>query len=492
MSQTVATLPQVAAEPSIKPRVFTKVAIGDMQIGIDVRHVVFAHQRPATLTRLPRSEGALDGVFTLQGQVVPLVDLRRWMDKKAIEDLVEPALVMVLQSDGATVGLAVDAVKGLVRLPASSVRQVHHDEAEDGFFHSVGMLDDGGLISLLDPARLMTQTQAWVANACGEDSSNGVSGCGPGGLSTRVHHGASTKSQVLVRIGATVVGVEVTLVAEVRQMPPLQQLALGVSVLRGMMHWHGHHVPVLDPDKVAGIAHPTADTAPLVMVLAYEGRYAALPIDSVLAVRQFPYAVIQRPEDAGLDADSCFVGLTNLEDKSPVLLINARILLDHYAMDGLPSSAASALSVAKVPAPDPLAYVVFAADPSWALPLNCMEEIIPLPADFCLLPGRNRSTAGNCTWRGRLLPIVDVRGSSVGDPLPAHQRVIVVHNGERFAGLWVDEVTALLPSNSAHQTRLTIPGAGQVQMLTVGKHETRRSYRILNLAHLPFFSLAAG
>ena len=58
---------------------YARVEIGTLHLAVNTRHVVQAIPRPAQLTLLPRGKGALAGVFSHRGQVVPLVSLDRWL-----------------------------------------------------------------------------------------------------------------------------------------------------------------------------------------------------------------------------------------------------------------------------------------------------------------------------------------------------------------------------------------------------------------------------
>jgi chemotaxis signal transduction protein len=396
---------------------------------------------------------------------------------------------MVLRDEGLTVGLAVDAVRGLVRLPQESIRQVHHDDAEGEFFHSVGVLDDGSLISLLDPARLMRQTRAWASNAGAEPEAAGRAGPAPVASALS----ASTPPQVLVRVGQATLGIEAALVVQVRASGALQPLDLGQSALAGMMQLHALHVPVLDPGKALGIARPGADAAALVMVLAHQGRYAALPVDSVLSVRPFAEAEVQQPDTAGLAPGGCFAGVARLADGQPVLLVDGRALIERHGMNSLADpSAGTAGGAGTTGKLDPQAYVVVDAGATWALPMRCLEEITVFPADFHSLPGASDHAAGSCSWRGHALPVLDVRDGGARGLDPDGQRLLVVRHGGQLAGLWVNDVIALLPAHSVEQTRFSLAGSAPVTMLTTSQAQGRHSYRVLDPGGLPFFSEACG
>jgi chemotaxis signal transduction protein len=333
----------------------------------------------------------------------------------------------------------------------------------------------------------MRQTRAWASNA-------GAAAPGQAGRAAAATAlGASTPPQVLVRVGQATLGIEAALVVQVRAPGPLQPLDLGQSALAGMMQLHALHVPVLDPGKALGIARPGADAATLVMVLAHQDRYAALPVDSVLSVRTFTEAQVQQPATAGLAPGGCFAGVARLADQQPVLLVDGRALIERHGMHSLadPSagSAGGAGTAAKL---DPQAYVVADAGATWALPMGCLEEITVFPDDFRALPGVSDHAAGSCSWRGRALPVLDLRDAGASGLDPEGQRLLVVRHGGRLAGLWVNDVIALLPAHSVEQTRFSLAGSAPVTMLTTSQAQGRQSYRVLDPGALPFFSEAGG
>lgn len=91
-----------------------RVRIGSLQVGIASSCVGQAQARPAGVLPVPGTTGALVGVFSYQGRVIPLIDLRPWLHMAADTPC---AYVLVLATDGLLAGLAVDTV--------SSAQKIH-------------------------------------------------------------------------------------------------------------------------------------------------------------------------------------------------------------------------------------------------------------------------------------------------------------------------------------------------------------------------------
>lgn len=448
---------------------YAQVALGGLAIAIDTRHVVRALARPPVLARLPRSHGAIDGVLSDGAQAIPVVDLRKWMGEAADEP---PAQILVLGTQGRCVGLAIDAVRGLVRARESQLQRVHHADVEDDFFHSVAPGGDGSLLSVLDPLRLMERVQAWTASAGGETAA----------AQTETAATAPAPVQALVRIGATVLALPAALVAQVLDRPEAQTLLGAGRELLGVIGWRGRHVPLVDLGAMLGLE---SGPAPLVAILAQDDLLVALTIVEVVAVRPLP-AGSAPAGDAGVDHPLVrAVALLGEEDRRQrVLQIDGDALLRAHAAPGLSrqeqDGAASAGNAKRAPA-----HVVFDAGRRWAIPMAALEAILPLLETNDGEPDAMPTFA----WRGRSLPLLDLREVlEDGADRQGPQRVLVVRHADRHAALRVHDVVELLSANAGELLAFQAAGGARVRMITVGEGLHRTSYPVLDLDSLPFFS----
>lgn len=451
---------------------YAQVALGDLAIAIDTRHVVRALARPSLLTRLPRSHGAIDGVFSDGAQAIPVVDLRKWMGETSSAADAAPSQILVLGAQGRCVGLAIDAVRGLVRARASQLQRVHHAEVEDDFFHSVAPSGDGSLLSVLDPLRLMERVQAWTASAGDEADA------------TQAETAATAPApvQALLRIGAAVLALPAALVAQVLDRPEAQPLLGAGRELLGMIQWRGRHVPLVDLGALLGLE---SGPAPLVAIVAQDDLLVALPIDEVVAVRPLPAGSAAAGE-TGIDHPlvRAIALLGDEAEQQRVLQIDADALLRAHAAPGLSRQEhvdnASGKSAKRAPA-----HVVFDAGRRWAVPMAALEAILPLPetadGDTDAMP--------TFAWRGRSLPLLDLREApDDARGCQGPQRILIVRHAERHAALRVHDVVELLSANTGELLAFQAAGGARVRMITVGEGAARTSYPVLDLDTLPFFT----
>lgn len=106
--------------------------------------------RMQTITSIPGSDFWVEGITNLRGRVVPVVDLRKRCGVEIRENSAETRIVVVSSSNG-MVGLIVDAVSEVMRIPGEQVEQPSAivSVPENTYLRGIAKLDDR-LVSLMD------------------------------------------------------------------------------------------------------------------------------------------------------------------------------------------------------------------------------------------------------------------------------------------------------------------------------------------------------
>ncbi|MFA5518970.1 MAG: chemotaxis protein CheW [Spirochaetota bacterium] len=128
--------------------------LDDVEYGVDILSVHEILRFPE-LTRLPNTPPFIKGVINLRGNVIPVVDMRiRFGFKEgAVTDLTR---IIVVETDGKQVGILVDNVYQVVRIPVSSIdppSDLITGISED-FISGIGRLRDR-LIVLLNMTQII-------------------------------------------------------------------------------------------------------------------------------------------------------------------------------------------------------------------------------------------------------------------------------------------------------------------------------------------------
>ncbi|MBP2639211.1 MAG: cheW 2 [Firmicutes bacterium] len=110
--------------------------------------------RLSPITKLPQTPSFMEGVTNLRGKIIPVFDLRKRFQLPVIENSDDTRIIIVAVKDQ-VVGIIVDAVNEVIKLPASAVEPPPPVFVLDTqYIHGVGKMDDRLLI-LLDMDKIL-------------------------------------------------------------------------------------------------------------------------------------------------------------------------------------------------------------------------------------------------------------------------------------------------------------------------------------------------
>jgi two-component system, chemotaxis family, chemotaxis protein CheV len=113
--------------------------------------------RTPTITRAPEMPAAVEGMVSLRGKLVPVVDLARYA---GITVTKKPEIMVVTEYNGQTQALLVEAVDTILRIDWSAMRVPPQMLAGKtaGLVTAVTELPDGRLVMMLDVEQLLADT----------------------------------------------------------------------------------------------------------------------------------------------------------------------------------------------------------------------------------------------------------------------------------------------------------------------------------------------
>ncbi|MBX9460028.1 MAG: chemotaxis protein CheW [Brevundimonas sp.] len=148
-----------ANNPDLRELVTFRLA--EVRYAIDIQSVrEIRGWSPAT--PLPNSQPFMQGVVNLRGIVLPVMDLGRRLGGAASEPSARHA-VIVIEHDGRTMGLLVDAVSDIVGIEPGSVHPAPDLTAGAESLLEGIVTSEDGMISLLDLSALVPETVAQAA-----------------------------------------------------------------------------------------------------------------------------------------------------------------------------------------------------------------------------------------------------------------------------------------------------------------------------------------
>lgn len=111
--------------------------------------------RMQPITAIPGAEDWVKGITNLRGRVVPVLDLGRRCGK-AVADISQETRIVVVNAEEGMVGLTVDAVTEVMRIPGESISAAKGIVSPEqvAFMRGIAQLPDR-LISLMDLEKVL-------------------------------------------------------------------------------------------------------------------------------------------------------------------------------------------------------------------------------------------------------------------------------------------------------------------------------------------------
>jgi purine-binding chemotaxis protein CheW len=149
----------MAKENVIKERQVALFELGGETYGLDIGTV---HEilRMQPITRVPKAPVYVEGVINLRGKVTPVVDMgKRFGLKKA--DRTKNSRIVVVNVSGTTVGIIVDAVTEVLRIPIASIEppSTALTAGESDYLQGIAKLGEKGekMVVLLDLGKVLSK-----------------------------------------------------------------------------------------------------------------------------------------------------------------------------------------------------------------------------------------------------------------------------------------------------------------------------------------------
>ncbi len=120
------------------------------------------------ITRMPKAPHFIEGIVNLRGQMIPIIDMRKRFSLAEAEHDSDTRIIIV--DIGETVGMVVDGVRDVIRLPDSAISppppMIQGISAE--YLKGIGQFDDRLLI-MLDLEKVLTAEEQEVLQKLGPD-----------------------------------------------------------------------------------------------------------------------------------------------------------------------------------------------------------------------------------------------------------------------------------------------------------------------------------
>ncbi len=294
---------------------------------------------------------------------------------------------------------------------------------------------------------------------------------------------------VHVRVGVCDIAIPIDQVLQALPLPPqgLTALPRRSGGLLGVADVAGVAVPIVALERWLPL-EAGADDAALqrLLVLKHAGGLVGIRVDAVLGVRAVAVADIRRVHHAP-DESELFESVVPASASDPTLCILevARLMRLGQAWCEVADLSLAALADVQASAqPQKSASstrryaVLLIGKERWAVPVDAVERVVPLPATELTLGPTARSWAIS-QWQGRKLPLVDISEGRQASDRQAAPWMVLVRQGPLVLGLTVSVCEQFLelaqgavantPGDALLAGVALLPDFGKLQILDVAK-----------------------
>lgn len=419
--------------------VYGLLRLGDLDLALPLSALREVVPRPESLAALPVVATGLVGAMGLRSLVLPVVDLRPVL---ALGDT-PPAeqVVVVVAHEGRVVGLVVDEVRGVTRVPDADLLPFATAEGRLLVSHAFQHEEGAVPVSVLDAAELLALPGVpTVAEAAPAPVTRGTTTGDPTASLTLVRCGTQTLALGLDAIHTTIPLAEVT-----------PSLLTGGDCLGSIAH-AGKEVAVVDPLSLLGLAPLAPTDLGAGVVLDLGAGLVVLAVSELVELRSAGAGILPVPGLAAHRPDLVLgmVELEGLDDTACLVLDGAglkadRTLLALAAVNTDLTAAGAARSDALASGAGGPAYVTYSAGLDLSTPLATVTEILPFPP--ALTPSAAEHVEGLVVHRGVVVPVVCL-STLLGHP-PAARGVgsclLLVGAGDAQVAFAVDQLGAIEP-----------------------------------------------
>jgi len=284
---------------------------------------------PAALASVAQSDQAVLGVTTLRDRLLPVVSLRILLGLPAVH---QPSnRVVVARIGDARIGLAVDTLRSILRVPQNSIDPapavLNRGEGEAQVQAICRLAGNKGLVAILSAERLFRDDKIAHILADGQDEGVAMSGA------------TKTKAErfLIFRLGAEEYGLPLDAVDEVIRLPAqMTRVPNAPDFVEGIVIQRGRVIPVIDQRIRFASQSAGQEHRPRIIVTAVEGRRAGFIVDAAAEILALDSDTLSATPDLAAEAGRLFSRVASLQaGKRLILLIEPKELLDRTERDFL-------------------------------------------------------------------------------------------------------------------------------------------------------------
>jgi purine-binding chemotaxis protein CheW len=311
---------QVAVKSSSTLEMLVTFDVAGQEFALPLKSVQEILPVPPNVASIARAEALVLGVISVRDSLLPLMSLRGLLGFAAVEQADDRQKIVVVNLDGAQVGLVADGARAIVAAEADDVDPIPPALAArtGGETQIKGIYRaEGGrrLISILSPEQLFREDvmQRLAADGTRPQSSSQASA---------PDSGSRELIFLVFRLGDDEFGLPIDSVVEVAQVPAqVTRLPKTPKFLEGVVNLRGEVLPVVDQRRRFDMPKLAELEGRRLVIMKTERHRAGLIVDSVSDVLRTRTENVEAPPDLTDDMTRLIRGVVNLQESNRLVLL---------------------------------------------------------------------------------------------------------------------------------------------------------------------------
>ena len=308
-------------------RVLLSFLVSGQTFALPLAAIIEVLRLPAEINLVAGTDAAILGVANVRDHALPIISLAALLGFPVLENAPDAGRILVVEYEGARIGLMADAIESILRLDEAAIEAVPpilQRGRGQAALDAIGRQGAGRpLVSILSVPRLF-------ANAAIEATAS------TGAATMAEQDDNQAREQfVIFALGNERYGLPIAAVQEVLRLPDyVTRLPNGPRFVSGIINLRGRPVPLIDQRQRFDISLTTPAVRPRVIVVTVGGLQAGFVVDAVseiLSVSADRLAVTPPLSTAGSAAFSRVVNPE--EDGQMILLIDPQQMLSQAEQD---------------------------------------------------------------------------------------------------------------------------------------------------------------
>ncbi len=292
---------------------------------VDISTVEEIIDYPESLKEVPQAPDYVIGIFPLRGRVIPLLSIARILELSGEE---KPERVVVLNIHGRRVGISADRAKEVMRIKKDVIDpppETFSDDEKDCFKGTIKLNGGKRLILYLNPERVIPHLES-------------ITGEGEETMEERIEEsGGKVAMYLWFEVSGQLMAFPLDQVREVVNLEEVIPVPKAPSFVEGVMNLRGEVLPVISLAKRLELSEEERELRRVIVSSLEDKGKVGFIVDSVKGILKVSEDQIFPPENIPSLHERFILGVTRVEDKGLIIILNIRELLTEEEQESLRS-----------------------------------------------------------------------------------------------------------------------------------------------------------